>query len=170
VGARSGPSPAPRDTLGRPLASWIKRALAFGVDFALIFFVLQIFGGAVFPSVFSPAPNQVAPTSTLLSFYGVAVVVWIGYQALLASSRRGQTVGMMLYGLSVRDARSGGQVRVGRATLRALVQLCLLIFVIDVIWPVWDPKRQALHDKAAKTVVVDIRMPATAERLSAGGR
>jgi uncharacterized RDD family membrane protein YckC len=65
---------------------------------------------------------------------------------------------MMLYGIAVRDDLDGGQVRVGRAALRSVILIVLFGFFIDSVWPLWDPKRQSFHDKAARTVVVDVRM------------
>ena len=29
-----------------------------------------------------------------------------------------------------------------------------VFFLVDNLWLVWDPRRQALHDKAARTLVV----------------
>ena len=29
-----------------------------------------------------------------------------------------------------------------------------LYYLVDVLWPLWDGKKQALHDKAASTAVV----------------
>ena len=32
--------------------------------------------------------------------------------------------------------------------------VALLLQLLNVLWPLWDGRRQALHDKAAGTVVV----------------
>lgn len=160
---------APLDVLGRPLASWFKRGLAIAVDFLVLSFALSEFGHEVFPLVVSSAGGK-PPNSQVLEFLGVSVLVWIGYLTLLASSRRGQTIGMMLYGIAVRDDAGGGQVSVGRATLRSLILVGASSFFIDLLWPLWDKKRQSLHDKAARTVVVDIRLAALTEHLRQTGR
>jgi uncharacterized RDD family membrane protein YckC len=160
---------APLDVLGRPLASWLKRALAIAVDFLVLSFALSEFGHEVFPVVLSSANNK-PPSGQLMSFLGVSALVWILYMTLFGSSRRGQTLGMMLYGIAVRDDADGGQVSVGRATLRSVILLGLSSFFIDFIWPLWDKKRQSLHDKAARTVVVDVRLAALAEQLRQAGR
>jgi uncharacterized RDD family membrane protein YckC len=128
--------------------------------------VLDAFSSVVFPNVIAPPNNQVAPMNQVLALYGVTAIMWIGYLGLFGSSKRGQTIGMMLYGIAVRDDRDGGQVRVGRAALRSLILVALFGFFIDSLWPLWDPKRQSLHDKAARTVVVDVRIP----RLARGPR
>ena len=160
---------APLDVLGRPLASFFKRALAIAVDFLVLSFALSEFGHEVFPLVLSSANNK-PPSGQLMEFLGVSALVWIGYLTLLGSSRRGQTLGMMLYGIAVRDDAGGGQVSVGRATLRSVILLGLSGFFVDLIWPLWDKKRQSLHDKAARTVVVDVRLAALAEQLRQAGR
>jgi uncharacterized RDD family membrane protein YckC len=160
---------APLDVLGRPLASWLKRALAIAVDFLVLSFALSEFGHEVFPLVLSSSTSK-PPSGQVLEFLGVSALVWIGYLTLLGSSRRGQTLGMMLYGIAVRDDAGGGQVGVGRATLRSVILVGLSSFFIDLLWPLWDKKRQSLHDKAAGTVVVDVRLAALAEQLRQGGR
>ena len=93
-----------------------------------------------------------------------------GYLTLFGSSRRGQTIGMMLYGIAVRDDAGGGQVSLGRATLRSVILVGASSFFIDLLRPLWDKKRQSLHDKAARTVVVDVRLAALAEQLRQGVR
>jgi uncharacterized RDD family membrane protein YckC len=159
---------APRDVLGRPLASWVKRIFALLVDFFILSLVLREFGLQVFPAVLASPTNTPAPTNQVISFFGVSALVWIFYLTFSGSSRRGQTLGMMLYGIAVRDEKGGGQVRVGRATIRGVILLALSGFFIDAIWPLWDRKRQSLHDKAARTVVVDIRLAELAQRLPPG--
>jgi uncharacterized RDD family membrane protein YckC len=82
--------------------------------------------------------------------------------------RSGQTPGKAVCNISVRElARPGVPSsaavlrRVGFAValfvLQALPLLGLFGFVgriLDLLWPAWDQQRQALHDKAAGTVVV----------------
>jgi uncharacterized RDD family membrane protein YckC len=33
---------------------------------------------------------------------------------------------------------------------------CGIGLLIDLLFPLWDPKRQTLHDKAANSVVIDV--------------
>lgn len=160
------PNP-PLDPIGRPLASWFKRALAILVDFFLLSFVLNWFGHVVFPQVLD---QSTPPTGDLFAFFGVTVLLWLLYLSFFGSSRRGQTIGMMLYGIAVRDEKDGGAVPVGRAALRGLVFIVMLWTVIDIIWPLWDLRRQSLHDKAGRTVVVDVRLAAFLQQSRLGGR
>jgi uncharacterized RDD family membrane protein YckC len=157
---------APLDALGRPLASWAKRFLALLVDFVLLSVLLSWFGHAVYPNLLSSSASvyDKVPQSQALSFLGVSFLVWLGYLSLLGSSRRGQTLGMMLYGIAVRGL-DGGPVSVGRATIRSAILILASTFLVDAFWPLWDPRRQALHDKPARTVVVDVRLAALLENL-----
>jgi uncharacterized RDD family membrane protein YckC len=47
--------------------------------------------------------------------------------------------------------------------LRRLVplasQVVPFLSLLDGLWPLWDDKRQALHDKVAKTQVVEGKQP-----------
>jgi uncharacterized RDD family membrane protein YckC len=73
---------------------------------------------------------------------------------------RGQSIGMMVFNFKVRDAATGQYPDVVRAIVRAffwwievvLTPLCL-IGAIGWGWQVWDRQHQALHDKAAGTIV-----------------
>jgi uncharacterized RDD family membrane protein YckC len=73
----------------------------------------------------------------------------------------GGTLGKLAVGLRVRMREQPGNIGWGPSILRGLVyQLCGLItpiYFLNVLWPLWDDKRQALHDKAARTNVVRTR-------------
>jgi len=91
-------------------------------------------------------------TVTLISvvYYAVPTALW------------GQTFGKWLVGIKV-VGPDGGAPGWGRSCLRAAVALVadLLsnfgIGALDPLWLLWDGRRQALHDKAAGTVVIVTR-------------
>ena len=62
-------------------------------------------------------------------------------------------------------ADDGGPIDYGTATWRslftALITLvtCGIGALVDVMWILWDPRRQALHDKVARTVVMTTAGP-----------
>lgn len=92
---------------------------------------------------------------------GVAIhaVIAIVYGAILCGSKRGQTVGMMAVGIKAVDQNSGKPIGVPRAAGRAAFEylMAILLFVpwiIDMLFPLWDPRKQTLHDKVTATVVV----------------
>jgi uncharacterized RDD family membrane protein YckC len=57
------------------------------------------------------------------------------------------------------DATHGGGIGYGRALGRAVVEYLFIVvlfvpWVVDMLYPLWDGRRQTLHDKATNTVVV----------------
>jgi uncharacterized RDD family membrane protein YckC len=84
--------------------------------------------------------------------------VYAAYAILLIGAPRGQTVGNMALSSRVVDAATGQPPGVNKAAVRWVVELVLNITIvggiIDVLWPLWDPRNQTLHDKAAGTVVI----------------
>lgn len=77
-----------------------------------------------------------------------AAVVWFWV-------KKGATPGKMLFGLQVRDAKTGQFISAPRALLRYFSYLIsYLILCLGFIWAGFDKKKQGWHDKIAKTVVV----------------
>lgn len=84
---------------------------------------------------------------------------------------RAATPGKMALGLKVRLRETPGPLSWGTVLLRWLGQnwyglasgvpilggVASLWPVVDLLWPLWDDKKQALHDKVAKTNVVRAR-------------
>jgi uncharacterized RDD family membrane protein YckC len=70
-------------------------------------------------------------------------------------SWRGQTVGMMPFGLSVVDVNTGAKPDIVRAFLRYIgLIISFVVFALGVIWVAFDGRKQGWHDKLASTVVV----------------
>jgi uncharacterized RDD family membrane protein YckC len=86
------------------------------------------------------------------------VVVWIalgaGYTVYFWTTS-GATIGKMILGLKVVHADSGELLDTGDALLRygGYVLSTLTLFV-GFLWVLWDPERQAMHDKIAKSRVI----------------
>ncbi|GAB2826009.1 hypothetical protein GCM10027176_32980 [Actinoallomurus bryophytorum] len=106
--------------------------------------------------------------------YGVAdtliYLILMIFIFVLPQARWGQTLGKRAMDIRVVRAGDGGAIGYGQSTLRELVfaplnliiglgNLVVVIVVgllsdLDPAWILWDPRRQALHDKVARTVVV----------------
>jgi uncharacterized RDD family membrane protein YckC len=88
----------------------------------------------------------------------LGLIVALAYLGYFWSSR-GQSVGMMVFGFRVRDQATGQYPSVGKAVVRGLVWWLEVVFTICIVgavgwlWQLWDPRRQAIHDKIAGTVV-----------------
>ena len=88
--------------------------------------------------------------------HGLVVLL---YGTLFCGSRRGQTIGMMAAGTRAVDIASGAPIGYARAFGRALLEYVLALafflpWVIDMLFPLWDPMNQTLHDKATRTIVI----------------
>lgn len=116
-------------------------------------------------------PTQVV-TSDIYStsdqvIMSVATIVLMAAYNVLMLKFRGATVGKLITGLRVVPVDQGHAPRGlswSSAVLRALVWTapsisgCLyLLQIVDGLFPVWQSKRQSLHDLAAKTQVVRSR-------------
>jgi uncharacterized RDD family membrane protein YckC len=113
-----------------------------------------------------PAMTDMISTTDQLVLVGVGLLVHTVY--IVAFLRwRGATPGKLAVGLKVVPVDQGlstAKLSWSSAIIRALFwtipntqALLVVIRVIDVLMPLWNPKRQALHDLAAKTQVVKIR-------------
>jgi uncharacterized RDD family membrane protein YckC len=88
----------------------------------------------------------------------IELAIALGYFGYFWSTR-GQSIGMMVFGFKVRDQVTGQYPTLGKALLRGLIWWLELDFTICIIgavgwlWQLWDPQRQAIHDKVAGTIV-----------------
>ncbi|MEV0230017.1 RDD family protein [Nonomuraea sp. NPDC050786] len=81
------------------------------------------------------------------------------YFWLLHAFWNGQTLGKRLFGMRVVQER-GARITVAQAAVRQAVAsglewLCCVGMLVDLAWILFDPRKQALHDKVARTVVVN---------------
>jgi uncharacterized RDD family membrane protein YckC len=100
----------------------------------------------------------------------VALVVSLVYNVAFLRWKSA-TPGKLALGLRVRLRETPGQLSYPTILVRWAVQnlnrftgfvpvvgfLGSLFWLLDHLWPLWDPKKQAIHDKAAKTNVVRVR-------------
>jgi len=78
---------------------------------------------------------------------------------------RGATAGKLALGMRVARIADGQKPQLSDAAIRWAVpavaglipRVGSLFQLLDGAWCLWDPNRQCLHDKAAKTVVVDTK-------------
>ena len=157
----------PTDSLGRPLSTWAKRAMAFVLDLAVAgvagaVVVAVAMGNRITESSGGSTTIHLKPGDTFL-LLALFFLTYTAYFSFLTGSRRGRTLGAMAVGIAVRDATGGGQIGAARGLVRSLI-ICafcipylLIPWAFDMLTPLWSPTRQALHDKAAHSVVVDVR-------------
>lgn len=178
--APAQPAPA-RASSEAELASWGARVAAYLLDLVpfvvLVMLVLGSFGWFDLvgrasegdEAAFAALEAMTAPGSP-----GSVASVLIGAVAYFAYSvgfhvAKGQTPGKMLVGIRVRMLEEDRRPDLRAAVVRWAVQqggpqllssvagvgfLAGVFSIVDHVWPLWDPRRQSLHDKVARTIVV----------------
>lgn len=156
--------------LHQPLAPWWKRLVAILIDSVILVFGYVILVLAVTAAV-TQGSNSVSSSSSTSGASALAAVaaLWVllsipaaVYYAMMNGSRRGQTLGKMALGIAVRDAQTGGPIGFWRGLWRNLITIVFEVafsipYLLDSLAPLWDARRQAWHDKVARSVVVDLK-------------
>ena len=174
---------------GVPLAGWWWRALAGLIDSLLVgtvslvatlpfyrelFGAVRTFWGAAMSAARTGAPPPATPNFAAMMSGGdqllvILVTFALGMAYHLPFLRvRGATLGMLACGLRVvpqDEGRSTGRLPWSTVLVRVLIWVLpgalslRILTVADVLIPLWHPKRQTLHDLAARTQVVRTRQP-----------
>ncbi|WP_192498791.1 RDD family protein [Ornithinimicrobium pratense] len=166
---------------GQPLAGWWHRVLARLIDGILLgivgFLVVMPLAAPDFTDnlgtwmddvlTTAQAGSTMAPTmpagleSDLFRITMASLIFGLVYEIGMVHLFGG-TVGKLITGLRVRLRETPGNPTLGAAAIRGAIYQLLpqipylgwIATLLNYLWPLWDPKRQALHDKAAKTNVV----------------
>jgi uncharacterized RDD family membrane protein YckC len=174
-----------------PLAQRWRRLLAFVIDCLILTLATGALWGrliaafvnrmaryqASFPDASAPGASAaydrvythiLGPYLIELSF---TICVAVVYYWLL-TGYWGTTIGKRCLGMWVVMARDGSKVGLPASFARALTfvlggEVIPLFFAVDNLWLLWDRRRQCLHDKVARTVVVTT---AVSRRSSSGRR
>ena len=141
---------------GAVYATWGSRAVAEIIDglvlipVAIVIFALGFHG----------------PVRAIIS--GIASLV---YNGMLDGGPDGQTVGKRVMRIRTVSAATGELLGIERGFQRAVLPLAFSVVgflgagtailgglggLLDDLWPLWDPQRQALHDKVAGSIVVRV--------------
>jgi uncharacterized RDD family membrane protein YckC len=163
------PKPAPEWAAGTTVvfAEWWRRFCAFLVDLVVLggptILVLTIVDAAMVPGSLDPFSNEIdSSTRSVAMIVALTlcyVVFFSGYFALLNGGNDGATLGKRLMRIRLADQYDGNPIGPGRAFLRWVLMgafwvLLYLPGLLNLLWPLWDPQRQAWHDKLANSVVV----------------
>jgi uncharacterized RDD family membrane protein YckC len=164
---------------GVPLSGWWLRVAAWVLDSIFTSFLALPFTGWFYYRYmvgYMKWANDLAAQSAAgsppvfklpsLDIYGslfAAVIIQLlvtGAYEVFFLSRSGATPGKKIVGISVRLRDQAGPPPMKAVLVRTgcfmVVQLPLIniAYYLDVLWPLWDDKKQALHDKVAATNVV----------------
>lgn len=130
-------------------AEWWQRAVAYTIDWVLVSVIGQILQVSI-------RADLAIALSLLFPF------VYFGW----ANGELGQTLGKRILRLYVVDHVTGAKIGFARGLIRhfsffALFVALVVPGVIDALFPLWDKKRQTLHDKVVRSVVVTVVRPYT---------
>ncbi|MFN0027905.1 MAG: RDD family protein [Acidimicrobiales bacterium] len=149
--AAGGFSPPPGGGFGTTagqLAEWPQRALGGLIDFVGPFLVAIVI-------------LAVARNFLVYVLFWLLSAGWGAYNGYLNGST-GQSIGKKVVGLKVVGEQTGQVIGGGQGVLRWAIAAvpgiipCAgpLYNLVDLLFPLWDPKKQTLHDKAVKTLVI----------------
>ncbi len=151
---------AEREALAAPdapvqeLASWGSRVAAYLLDTLILVVPLLLF---VMVVVVADPGDTSAAWGALGLVYLASFVLPFVYFTVLHGNERGQTYGKRALGIRVVD-QDGGAIGYGRAfgryAITFLFGIFLLPILLDYLWPLWDKRNQALHDKVVSSLVV----------------
>ena len=147
-------TPGPSASLATPLRRLGARlldGLIVSIPVTLLFFAIadpRVVGRTI-------SPEDALTLQLLASALG-------GLYEIVLVHLRGQTVGKMAVGIKVAQIEDGrppswnrASIRYGVPTLAQYVPYIGGIAALVVyLWLLWDPRRQGLHDKAARTIVI----------------
>jgi uncharacterized RDD family membrane protein YckC len=133
-----------------PLADWSQRATAFILD-----------NGVAVVAGWVSAGNVSKATDVVFGIIGLVGVVWAIINAVRAG-REGQSYGKRVMGIRLARLADGQPIGAGLGFLRLFLNwllwvLCVIPGVLNLLWPLWDGKKQTWSDKLAKSVVVKSR-------------
>jgi uncharacterized RDD family membrane protein YckC len=162
---------------GPPFADFWSRVGAYFLD-ALFGFLLLIPGIAAAIALLFVGPRETYtgedefgdPTSfdfATVPFIAGAVAVGLAwliftycYQYGHLQGRKGQTWGKKILGIKVVDKHTGRPIGFWRGMGRWFLPqvfsqfTCGIFGLLDILWPLWDAKKQALHDKLMNSYVI----------------
>lgn len=163
---------------GYHLSGWWRRAVAFIIDQALIMVILvpcfTFLMGVIFTSSTQvDAVKDNLNGTILLSIFCFSVVVnmiYYGFSMSRSGERHGQTFGKQLMNIKV-IREDEKPLTLTYIYLRQIVVIqllvnCLLMIVsltllpiVNYIYPLYDNKRQAIHDKIVSSRVIRSDIP-----------
>jgi uncharacterized RDD family membrane protein YckC len=146
-----------------PLADSGRRTLARIIDMILVGLVVWLLSWGFDVGEYNVGDDAVNVGSSFWQSL-IAAVLYTAYDTVMIS-RTGQTLGKKWLGMRVANLDNGATPATQTALIRAAVLWLPFAFCCACVWTLicggWSyfdrPYKQGLHDKAAKTVVVNTR-------------
>lgn len=182
--AAGPPAPIPYQPapgLNLNYALWSDRVIAAIIDGILNFIVMVLALVVIYAVGFllaamgaaSTGPNgNENPASDLMAMTGFTIcclgpiilvptsILLVGlFNKVFLVRKKGSSIGQGIMRLRM-VGRDGQIPSVGKLIVRLLCEvffgLIYILIFLDLLWPLWDPRRQMLHDKAVETYVIKL--------------
>jgi len=145
-------------------ATWATRALGYIVDGLLIgvgMALLYLIVGGMLASMFGLAGGHGIGGGLcclMILLFPVGTLLVGLYNSVYLVAERGFSIGQGIVKVKVVDG-NGNLLTTGTAMIRLLVRVGLgfvpFLPLLDMLWPLWDVRRQTLHDKAVNCYVIN---------------
>ena len=156
-------SPAGPIALHADYATWSSRAIGYLIDTLLVapaMLILYFLLSSVISAVAGLGGRSA--TSGLCCFFlilfPIATLAVGLYNRVYLIATRGYSIGQGVVKVKVVDA-NGSLLSQGTALIRLLAQAVMgfvpFLPLLDLLWPLWDDRRQTLHDKAVGCYVIN---------------
>ncbi len=161
--ATSPAAPPPSVSPVMDYASWGTRAVGYIIDGLLVgaaMLILYAMLGGMLTAIAGLGGRGAAFSMCcfLLLLFPLATLLVGLYNRVYLIAQRGYSIGQGIVKVKVVDA-NGGLLSQGTALIRLLVQAGMgfvpILPLLDLLWPLWDDRRQTLHDKAVNCYVIN---------------
>jgi uncharacterized RDD family membrane protein YckC len=143
----------------RDYSSWGSRVAAYLLD-ALVLAVPLVIVILVAVVAADPEDENDGAWAAVGIAYLLTLLLPFVYFTVMQGRASGQSLGKKWLGIRVADDSTGGPIGYGRAFGRYAIVFVFALFilpiVLDYLWPLWDRKNQALHDKVVGGVVLKV--------------
>jgi uncharacterized RDD family membrane protein YckC len=158
-GSLDGAAPSPYANYGARVGAWLIDWVITSVVGSLVLLPIHAVHKAASKVRGGPSSQPLLGVTITNQGAILFVLLVIIYTTACTGSSRGQTLGMMAVHAKAVDANSGAPIGYARALARVVVEYLLFAvliapWVLDMVLPLWDPRRQTVHDKITTTVVV----------------
>jgi uncharacterized RDD family membrane protein YckC len=145
---------APPPDADRAYSSWGRRVVAYLLDSCILLIPI----GIALAVVVAVAPED--DDDPVWAVLGIAYVLTLALPFVYFTyfhGKTGQTPGKRALGIRVVSDRTGGTIgyfpALGRYGITVIFSIFVFPLLLDYLWPLWDGKNQALHDKVVSSVV-----------------
>jgi uncharacterized RDD family membrane protein YckC len=146
-------------------ALWVDRVVGYVIDLVLVgvgMGVLYLVLGGLFAMMAGLGSNFAGGMCCMMILLFPVSSLLVGlFNGVYLVAQRGASIGQGVMNLKVVDI-NGNLLSTGTAFIRLIARVALGFVpmvgpLLDLLWPLWDEKRQTLHDKAVGSYVLKLR-------------